>query len=634
MTADRRALIILALAILPCEVADAQVRFERTGYRLTSIGEKISVSARSAGGQQTSGIRFRVADPSIATVTPQGVVESRRAGFTRLWAVAGNDSASALILVDQWAARFDFFPAIVRLEAVGATMLLRIQARDAAGFVIADPDRRIGACRSLDERIAVLASNGEVSARANGVTYVRCTDRGIADSVRVEVRQRAARVTIADKLGFGNRVVRDTFQIRISAVDPAGDEIRDPRATWASMSPVIVSIDPLSGMARAVSPGAAKIVAQVGDATDTVTVQVLPGMGIAPIASADTSADLGALAEVRAPSLHLQPLFLTVGDTARVIPRDATGAAIANAEFRVMSSDTSVVRPISGQRVVARRTGSTHVAAEFGGIRDSALVSIRERADPGAIAAAGAAAAVVFVRPTFNLDSAQRHNRAQLDSAARAIQRQSVVAVHTGRMASIAAVAMHAAHSTRDTNFLERRTGVLFGAEVELAPHRYIKLTGSLRTGRLSPSGASGEDLTVTEVEGDLTLQPAPWFGLRGGYVVRTTTTDIATQRWAFPRASAVARFAFVGGAITTTTGISVLPGATYTGYLDAQGDAINPALSVAGEAGIELHTGSFTAALLYYAERFAFPKVNNSTDGRTDQFSALRLKLGFQLGR
>jgi len=96
-----------------------------------------------------------------------------------------------------------------------------------------------------------------------------------------------------------------------------------------------------------------------------------------------------------------------------------------------------------------------------------------------------------------------------------------------------------------------------------------------------------------------------------------------------------VARFSFVGGAITTITGLSLLPGAAYTGYLDAQGDQVNPdPLSLAGEAGLEVNTGLLSAALVYYAERFTFPKVNNNSTSRTDQFSALRLRVGFQIGR
>ncbi|HYC53263.1 MAG TPA: Ig-like domain-containing protein [Gemmatimonadaceae bacterium] len=628
----RRQTFVLSTVLLAAlsVTADAQVRFERTGYRLTSIGERVTVSARAQG---TTPIRWHISDPGIASVTARGVVEAKKAGYTRLWAVAGDDSASAIILVDQWAARFDFYPSVVRLHAVGDSLPLRVQVRDAAGHLIADAARRTSSsCHSLNDRVAQLASNGRITARSNGVTYVRCTDRGIADSVRVEVRQRAASAVISDKLGFANRVVGDTFRLRVTARDASGGEIRDVRATWASVNSGIVAVDPLSGLARSVSPGETKIVAQVGDITDTVAVAVVAGSGL-QVLMADAGS-LPSLSEPTAPTLRLQNLYLIVGDTARVTPKDGAGAAMNETEFRLSSNDERVVAAISGQRVVALRPGNTYVVAQAGSIRDSLVVSIREKADPSA-SATEVATTVAFVRPTFNIDSARAHNASQLDSASRAIRRQSVVAVYSGRMIGISALVIHAGHATRDTNFLDKRTGLLYGGTAEIAPHRRIRMSASLRAGTLSPTGSSGEELDVTEAEADITLSPAPWFGLRGGYVRRVTKTELATQRWEFPKASAVARFNFVGGAITTITGISVLPGAKYTGYLDAQGDAVDPdPFSVAGEAGLELHSGSFTAALLYYAERFSFPTVNNAVQGRTDQFSALRLRVGFQMGR
>ena len=630
-----RLCVALLTAALPLTSASAQVQFDRTGYRLTSIGQQIRVSARVAGanGRQTA-IRWHIADPDIAAVTSQGVVEARAVGHTRLWAVSGDDSSSALILVDQWAARFDFFPALVRLHAVGDRASLRIQVRDAGGHLINGPARRaVSACRSLNEAVASLGDNSQITARANGVTYIRCTDRAISDSVRVEVRQRAADVTIVDKLGFTNRIVGDTFRIRVSAKDAAGGEIRNVQASWASMSPFVVSVDPLSGMARGAAGGTARIVAQVDDVTDTVTVTVIGG-GIGPVAVNDTgAAPLIPLVEVQAPSLHLQALYLSVDDTARVSPRDGTGAVISNAEYRISSQDTSVVRTISGQRVVARATGNAYVFVQFGDMRDSLLVSVRDRAE-GVVLAGEAATGVAFSRPRFNIDSARLANRERLDSAAREIRRQSVVEIYSGRMANLSAVVMHAAHATRDTNFLDRRTGLMYGALAEMAPHARLRLSAAFRMGQLSPAGA-GEDLDVTEVEADIMVRPAPWFGLSGGYVRRVTTTEIATQRWDFPRATASTRFNFVGGAIRTTTALSLLVGARYTGYLDAQNEPINPdPFSLSGEAGIEVHNRRFAAGLSYYAERFRFPRVNNNTTVRQDLFSALRLRLGYQIGR
>lgn len=621
------------LAALPLADASAQVRFERTGYRFTSLGQTVRAAARVAG--ETRGpVRWRVADTSIARVDAWGVIESRKPGYTRLWGVAGGDSASALILVDQWAATFDFVPSVLRLHAVGDRAALRIQARDANGFPVAGAARPATACRPLSERIATLSASGQVTAHANGVTYIRCTDRGVSDSVRVEVRQRAASATIVDKPGYTNRVVGDTFRIRLSARDVAGGDIRDVQATWASLNPMVVSVDPLTGLARSVGVGVARIVAQVGDATDTVSVQVLPGAGIMPLAFTDTTA--GVPGDGReGPVLLLQSLFLTVGDTARVTPRDAAGVAIANAEFRITSTDPSTVETLSGQRVVAIRTGSTHVIVQFGGLRDSLLVSVREKAATQVVSAGESAGAIAFARPTFNLDSAREHNRRLLDSAAAEIRRQSVVTMYSGRKAAVTLLVAHVTHATRDTNYLDKRSGMLYGVKAEVAPHRRVWVSGTFRTGNLATTAASGEELSVTEAEVDAGVRPSSWFAVSAGYMRRATETQLARQRWEFPRISGTTRFDFVGGALTAVTSLSLLPATRYTGYLDAQQKQINPdPFSFAGETGLELHSGKLTMALMYYAERISFPRVNNNATARTDQFSALRLRAGYQLGR
>jgi hypothetical protein len=636
----RRASIALLVALVPLSIANAQVRFERTGYRLTSIGERLAVSARVVDARRrpvaNANIRWRIADPTIATVNPQGVVVSRRAGYTKLWAVAGRDSASALILVDQWAAKFDFSPSVVRFDAVGAKLPLRVLVRDAAGHPINDQNRKTAACRSLNERIASLAATGEVLSHTNGVTYVRCTDRGVADSVRVEVRQRALRASIADKLSFGAKLVGDTFRIRINAFDRAGDEIKEVQATWASLDPGVVSIDPLTGLARSIGPGDVKIVGQVGDATDTLSVQVAlsPGMQLPQtFVGTDTAGGAGG----RGPALVMQSsLYLAEGDESpvSVSARDAFGAAVPNPEVRLMSSDTGVVAVLPGRRVVARKPGEAYVHGLFGTLRDSMKVSVRIKAAATAGGAAEGAGAAAFVRPRFDIEAARARYARSRDSATKAMRRQSIVAEYSGKLLSLSGIAEQAAHSTRLTKgFSETRTGLLLGGMIEAAPHRMIKGTAVYRLGTLATNQPTGEDLTVTEAEADLTFSPAPWFGIRGGYVVRKDATKLANQHWQFPRASIVTRFPFVGGAVVNVMGFSVLPLASYSGQVDATGKEMKPnPFSLAGEAGLELHSGPFSAGVIYYVEKFTFPVLNGEI--RKDQFSTIRLRLGLQGGR
>jgi hypothetical protein len=622
------------------------VRFERTGYRLTSLGERMAVSARLVDARRrpvsNARIRWRIADSSIATVTPAGIVVSRRPGYTKLWAVAGQDSASALILVDQWAAKFDFSPSIVRFDAVSTKVPLKVQVRDAAGHLIADKNRRTATCRIVNDRIASLATNGDVSARANGVTYVRCTDRGIADSVRVEVRQKPKSVVIADKLNITSKVVGDTFKIRLSALDNTGLEIRDVQATWASLNPGVVNVDPLTGFARSVGPGAAKIVAQAGDATDTVSIQVQPGAGMPMPAAVDSSNALPSIDAPRVPTLALQSLYLMVGDTGRVTAtaKDAAGTPISNPGLTFRSSDTSVVSPVStrsGQGWVARKTGVTYVVAQFGTIVDSLQVSVRAKSTATSSATA-AGPLVAFERPKFDTLASRRLYAQRLDSAAKAIKRASIVREVTGRTLALSAVAGQVTHSSHITDvFTESHSGLLVGGNAVLAPLSWLKVTGDYRTGTLTNDKPTGEDMTVNEAEANLTISPAPWFGFGGGFVKRGEKTTLATQHWSFPRVTAETHFTFVGGAVTTVTGISLLPGATYTGYLDPSDTTgtkhVNPsAFSMAGQAGLELRTGVLSAGLMYYVEKFSFPVIKGET--RRDQFSALRLRIGLQAGR
>lgn len=645
MTPLRTALLTLLATASPATALFAQtasqVVFERTGYRLTSIGARVSVSARVLDARRravpNAPVAWRIADSAVAVVSSQGVVQSRRIGRTKLWAVSGRDSASALILVDQWVAKFDFTPSRLRFDAVGARLPLRIRARDAAGNAITSRARRMAACRSLNERIATLAPDGQVLSKANGATYIRCTDRGIADSVRVEVRQRAVRAEIANKLSFGPKMVGDTFRVRLRAFDQANDEIADAFATWASMNPAIVSIDPLTGMARSMGAGDTRIIAQVGDVTDTLGITVQSaGMALQTVVGATDPSGLPAVGNLRSATLRLELIFPVVGDTSRisVTARDAMGVLINNPERDVVlrSSNSSVASVIGDQRVVSHKTGTAWIVATFGTLADSMQVAPRSRNTLAM--GTGGASTVRFERPVFDTAGARIRNRRQVDSARTAILRSSAVVKSREKYITVSGVAAFTSHSARLSSAVsEGRGGMVFGGAVAAAPHKRISATGDFRLGTLTGDNSIGEDMKVTEFEGQLTWWPADWFGLRGGYTRRTESTILALQHWQFANATAVTRFRFVGGTINTIAAVSLLPWADFSGHLDAAGNRVSPnPSSLAGEAGLEIQTRFISAGVTYYVEKFTFPLVNG--EERRDQFSSLRVRIGLQTGR
>jgi hypothetical protein len=622
----------IALGAAPGNAA-AQVRFERTGFRMTSIGERVAVSGRVLDARRrpvpSTRIRWRIADPTIATVSPQGVVVSRRAGNTRLWAVTGADSTSALIVVDQWAAKFEFAPTIVRLDAVGAKAPVRIGVRDAEGHPINDASRRAATCRSLNERVAVLSPNGEVTARANGVTYVRCTDRGVADSVRIEVRQRPAKVMIADKQVFTNaKVVGEVFTLRLTARDRSDDEIRDPQASWASLNPTIISVDPVTGATRAVGAGTARVVAQVGDVTDTLTIPVSPSLGQPVPANSDTATTVD-VTTIRVPTLRIEPVFATEGEevTVRFTARDAAGAEVPNPEILLRSADTSIFAILPRGKLQSKGSGSAYVVGKVGNAIDSALVTVRAMSARVEAGASTARASAAFVRPQINLDSLRAQRDSFRTSVETALRDSRIVRISRGRLIALDGYTGETAYSFSDSTGAEKRAGVVIGGTFEVGPFRWLRLGADFRSGTLTPTDGVGTTIKLTQIGGDLTIQPAEYLGLRIGYMRRALNegdqASLALQRWDITRVSAVTKLNFVGGRFATVAGFSILPFSKYSGNATEKPEPF----SYAGEAGIAFQSGWFRMDALYGIERLQFPKSGDTQ--RIDQLSTLRLRMG-----
>ena len=617
-----------------------RVEFDRTGYRLTSIGERKPVSARvvDAGRRPVPNrpIAYRSSDPSIAVVSPQGVIQSRRVGRTRVWAISGKDSTSALVIVDQWATRFAFSPSPVTFDAIGATVTLDVQLRDSVGNAIPGAARRTLQCRPRDERVVRLSATGQVQSRTNGATWIRCSDRGIADSVRVEVRQRPARAMIVDKLAIGTVAVPDTFRLTMRALDPKGDTIRGVRPTWASLNTNMVVVDPVSGLARAVGPGTARIVTQVADATDTLTVTIT-GTAIAGLADAGLGpSDLA----VRQPTLQLDPVFPLVGDTVPVTLRaaDASGASISRPELNtaITSTNDAVIKYIGKQKLVAVDTGSAFVIARLGiggaTVVESISVSPRARANAAGTAAAAAAAALPrsFVRPEHDTAGARVRNDNQIRDLMKAIVDSGIGKPTSGRTVTFEAIAAQARHATHlSPTVSESRSGLLFGGMATASPLRKLVVTGAYRTGALVVKEGSGEDLNLTEIEGQVSYWPAAWFGIGGGYMLRGESTELSIAKWTAANVTTQLRGTYIGGLVTTNVAVSFFPMASFSG------DTVPPEKSsLAGEAGLDLRIGYLSAGFRYYIENFTFPAKTGTTDQRSDQFSTLRLRIGMRFGR
>ncbi len=563
----------------------------------------------------------------MATVSPRGEVVSRRVGNTFVWAVAGRDSASAIVLVEQWPARFSFAPATLKLDALGAKVALKIQASDAAGNPIAGGVTKASSCRSVNERVASLSAAGEVLSVSNGSTYIRCADRGIADSLRVDVQQRATQAVIDSRIKRATKTVGDTFTVKVTGRDRLARDIVDARPTWASLNPTIVSVDPVTGKAQSKDAGDVKIIAQVGDVADTATINVTGSKAPTPQAAAPATPDATtptttATAAVIPKTALFKgtPLSIVEGDTAKITitARDSSGLAMNTSRLKLEpAGDPSVALLIDSSRVIGRKQGATTVIARLGGYVDTISINVRLRSTT-----------TTFRAPDRHPEKVPQYRKTR-DSVLSVIAGDSTARGRTSKLVvSGYAMGVMADHSTHPSpDLTETRTGFLQGGGGTMTVFRWLELSGGVRTGTLTPvtvaGQTAGESLSILEGEGNLTIQPASWIGLRGGYLVRTEKTTPATQTWKFPRVSLINRFGFVGDFANTYTALSVLPSAQYTGTTEKPST-----FSLSGEAGVEIHPSFYSMALTYYIEQFKF---DNST--RVDQYSALRLRLSLTKG-
>jgi hypothetical protein len=628
-----RASMLMAAVSALAGTARAQRIDMPVGYRLTWIGARWQAGARVLDPRTRqpvpATITYRIADPAVASVSPRGEVTARKAGTTRLWAVAGRDSAFALIQVQPLPARFTFSPSVIRFDAFGARQAVRVLASDSAGVAIEDGAARAGACRIVNDRVATLARDSVVSV-GNGSTWLRCSDRGIADSVRVEVQQRTVAAVITNKPQFTRqRAPGDTFSVRVTARDRMSSAVADARATFASLDPYVVSIDPVTGRGRAVGGGDTRVIVQVGNVADSVSISVSG----APAPRQTTTVVAVDTTQKSKLSLVASEMFIYEGDTVpvQITATDSSGASVGLSSLSFLIRDTSVVGKLDTTRIIGRKEAQTYVVVRYAGKVDSAPINVRQRLAISATGAgAGGDAAANFVPPAIR-DSTPQH-AALSDTIRKIIFTDPSLGVIRQNLVLFAnATGAFAEHAARtETGALEDRSGPLVGAMGTVVFFQRLELAGSYRQGTLVSADSLGEQLTVKEAEVSAGFFPVRQVGLRAGAILRGEQTALATQTWQIPKVSLVTRMSFIGDVFNTFAVVSVLPkavsqragGVTETGSLFSRG----------GEAGIEFRLARRTA--LNGALTYAIEQVSFDDSERTETFSAIRLRFGFNIGK
>ncbi len=223
---------------------------------------RLAAAATDANGQPVAGTTFVWAsgDTAVATVDDAGFVTGVGAGEVEITAAAvGVAGAAQLAIVAPAPTAIAVAPDTVAFAAVGDTARLMADVRDQVGNVMAD---QAVAWASSDTLVAMVDSDGLVTATGNGATAIMAAAGPAADTAIVTVMQVVGVVVspAADTIAPG-----DTLRLAAELFDENGRLVSGAAFSWSTSDMSVADVDG-AGLVRGVGEGAATITATAGEA--------------------------------------------------------------------------------------------------------------------------------------------------------------------------------------------------------------------------------------------------------------------------------------------------------------------------------------------------------------------------------
>ena len=349
-----------ASAEVAVEQSVAELTVSPATHALVAIGDtaRFVAEARDGNGHVVADAQFVWSsdDESTVTVDTGGLATSVANGIAQITATSGSATASAEVTVEQRVAEVNVSPPPTALEAFGDTVRLSAYAMDSNGHSVAGT---AFTWTSGDTLVAVVGSDGLVTAVGNGKTEVTAAAGAVAGTAALTVSQQPSAVVVsplADTLeAFGG-----TVRLSAEAVDANGHAVAGTAFSWTSGDTLIAAVD-RDGLVTAVGNGTAEITAATGTVTGSAAVTVAQQPGTVVVSPmADT--------------------LVAFGDTVRLSAEaiDANGHAAAGTTFAWTSGDTLIAVVDSTGLVTAMGNGVTRVAAASGEALGDAIVTVMQ----------------------------------------------------------------------------------------------------------------------------------------------------------------------------------------------------------------------------------------------------------------
>ena len=205
----------------------------------------LGATALDAAGRVLAGASFNWSstDPSVATVSSEGVVSGVLPGTVRIQATAAGKAGYATVVVPSTVAAIGLAPTSANLIP-GNTIQLVPTATDAAGQQVQGVTYTWA---SSDPAVAGVSTSGLVTANTTGTATITASAAGRSASASIVVAMTAAgpsvsRVVVSPTSATMN-ALGDTLRLAISGYDAAGSQVQGARVSWKSLNPSLATVD-------------------------------------------------------------------------------------------------------------------------------------------------------------------------------------------------------------------------------------------------------------------------------------------------------------------------------------------------------------------------------------------------------
>ncbi|MEJ2237953.1 MAG: Ig-like domain-containing protein [Gemmatimonadales bacterium] len=302
---------------------------------------------------------------TVASVSPTGLATALTQGTTAVTATSGVTVGSANLTVTQDINSIVVTPALVTLDAIGATQQFTAEAQDINGNPL--PIQPSFTWSSSDEAVATVGvTSGLATTTGNGSADIVASAAGMSGSASLTVTQAIGSIVVTPASATLD-AVGDTQPYTAEARDLSGVPLAtQPTFTWSSGNDAVATVDETTGLATAVANGSVNIMASAAGVTGSanltvaqVTSLIVVTPAAATIEAIDGTAQFTAQAlDGNGNPMAPQPAFTwgsnnqpiaTVGVTSGLATGHAAGAAqiSASADGAIGVADLTVAQTVA-----------------------------------------------------------------------------------------------------------------------------------------------------------------------------------------------------------------------------------------------------------------------------------------------